>query len=224
MPTTFPRASTSAPPELPGCTGRLTWKYRGSRRLGDANGWRVRVARAGVRDEEVCHHAAGDLRQRRGIGAAAAHNVDRRRGDVARTAAGHGGAHDKPIHHFRVGKGLGRRRIERQPVSARARRARDHLREDAIRGRQADRLVDPKPRERPLQLITAAHGQIGKGQERHGRDAQNRIENIRRLDDHLRRVQQACASEQTHFGRTLDDVIIGNQITIVRDEKARGSE
>ena len=26
MPTTFPRASTSAPPELPGCTGRLIWK------------------------------------------------------------------------------------------------------------------------------------------------------------------------------------------------------
>jgi hypothetical protein len=25
-------------------------------------------------------------------------------------------------------------------------------------------------------------------------------------------------SEQSHFGRTLDDVIIGNQITIVRDE------
>ena len=31
----------------------------------------------------------------------------------------------------------------------------------------------------------------------------------------------ACAREQTHFGRTLDDVIIGNQITIVRDEKHR---
>ena len=30
MPTTLPRASTSAPPELPGCTGRLIWKYRGS--------------------------------------------------------------------------------------------------------------------------------------------------------------------------------------------------
>jgi hypothetical protein len=30
-----------------------------------------------------------------------------------------------------------------------------------------------------------------------------------------------CAREQTHFGRTLDDVIIGNQITIVRDEKHR---
>jgi hypothetical protein len=26
---------------------------------------------------------------------------------------------------------------------------------------------------------------------------------------------------QTHFDRTLDDVIIGHQITIVRDEKAR---
>ncbi len=26
MPTTFPRASTSAPPELPGCTSRLIWK------------------------------------------------------------------------------------------------------------------------------------------------------------------------------------------------------
>ena len=26
MPTTFPRASTNAPPELPGCTGRLIWK------------------------------------------------------------------------------------------------------------------------------------------------------------------------------------------------------
>jgi hypothetical protein len=32
-------------------------------------------------------------------------------------------------------------------------------------------------------------------------------------------VNQACAREQTHFGRTLDDVIIGNQITIVCDEK-----
>ena len=41
---------------------------------------------------------------------------------------------------------------------------------------------------------------------------------IRRIHLHHRRVNQACAREQTHFGRTLDDVIIGNQITIVRDE------
>jgi hypothetical protein len=27
-----------------------------------------------------------------------------------------------------------------------------------------------------------------------------------------------CAREQTHFGRTLDDGIIGNQTTILRDE------
>ena len=35
-------------------------------------------------------------------------------------------------------------------------------------------------------------------------------------------VNQACAREQTHFGRTLDDVIIGNQITILRDEHRAG--
>ncbi len=43
---------------------------------------------------------------------------------------------------------------------------------------------------------------------------------IRRIHLHHRRVNQACAREQTHFGRTLDDVIIGNHITTVRDEKA----
>ena len=41
---------------------------------------------------------------------------------------------------------------------------------------------------------------------------------IRRIHLHHRCVNQACAREQTHFGRTLDDVIIGNQITILRDE------
>jgi hypothetical protein len=34
----------------------------------------------------------------------------------------------------------------------------------------------------------------------------------------------AFAREQTHFGRTLDDVIIGNQITIVRDETPVGGQ
>ncbi len=29
-PTTLPRSSTNAPPELPGCTGTLIWKKRGS--------------------------------------------------------------------------------------------------------------------------------------------------------------------------------------------------
>src|SRR6266568_1760432 len=29
-PTTLPRSSTNAPPELPGCTGTLIWKYRAS--------------------------------------------------------------------------------------------------------------------------------------------------------------------------------------------------
>ena len=41
---------------------------------------------------------------------------------------------------------------------------------------------------------------------------------IRRIHLHHRRVNQACAREQTHLGRTLDDMIIGNQITIIRDE------
>jgi len=35
---------------------------------------------------------------------------------------------------------------------------------------------------------------------------------------HHRCVNQAGAREQTHLGRSLADVIIGNQITIVRDE------
>ena len=30
MPTTLPRSSTSAPPELPGCTGTLIWYSSGS--------------------------------------------------------------------------------------------------------------------------------------------------------------------------------------------------
>jgi hypothetical protein len=34
-------------------------------------------------------------------------------------------------------------------------------------------------------------------------------------------ISERQAEEQTHFGRTLDDVIIENQITIVRDEKHR---
>jgi len=44
---------------------------------------------------------------------------------------------------------------------------------------------------------------------------------IRRIHLHHRRINQTCVREQTHFGRTLDDVIIGNQTTIVRDKKAR---
>ena len=45
---------------------------------------------------------------------------------------------------------------------------------------------------------------------------------IRRIHLHHRGVNHACAREQTHLRRTLDDVIIGNQITVVRDEKAGG--
>ena len=47
---------------------------------------------------------------------------------------------------------------------------------------------------------------------------------IRRIHLHHRRVNQACAREQTHFGRTLDDVIIGNQITYSIDTLWRSVE
>ena len=37
-PTTLPRSSTNAPPELPGCTGTLIWKYRASSPAPDSDG------------------------------------------------------------------------------------------------------------------------------------------------------------------------------------------
>jgi hypothetical protein len=54
-------------------------------------------------------------------------------------------------------------------------------------------------------------------------ECSNRFQNsqtIRRLHLHHRRVKQASARAQTHVGRALDDVIIGKQTTIVRDDKA----
>ncbi len=40
-PTTLPRSSTNAPPELPGCTGTLIWKYRASSPAPDSNDSRL---------------------------------------------------------------------------------------------------------------------------------------------------------------------------------------
>ena len=133
MPTTFPRASTSAPPELPGCTGRLIWKYRGSSAAPASDAISPVVA--------VRQHLGRKPVQP----------------DVRETHRGH-----RPAQFHRATRGNGQRC---KPPN----------------GFQQSQI-------------------------------------IRRIHLHHRRVNQACAREQTHFGRTLDNVIIGNQITIVRDE------
>ena len=80
---------------------------------------------------------------------------------------------------------------------------------------------------RPAQFYRAAGGNGQRCKPPNGFQQSQIIRRIhlhhRRIHLHHRRVNQACAREQTHFSRTLDDVIIGNQITIVRDEKHRAA-
>ena len=157
------------------------WEYSGGWRWGDLNSWRCGVADARAGDADVCHHTTGNLRNRRGIGAVAANYVDCRTGDVARTATCYRCPDNKSTVHSCRSECLRWNRIQRQPEISTVPNTRDHLRVKGICGRETDRLVCPIPTRKLLHLISTPHGEIGKGKERHRRDAQHRIGNKRRV-------------------------------------------